>query len=136
MAETFPEKLSWRRNEQICHEVKCKGSETSNVLDISTALYKNIQYIHCILKKEDKKKGRAKKERGRPRNTWRRDMESEVKKMGYTWQENVTVAIVYTSRQNDPMLSPWIFTMQMDCQCIHVFKLMARQDTTTTTLVL
>ena len=34
----------------------------------------------------------GKRKRGRPRNTWRRDMESEVRKMGYTWQEIVTLA--------------------------------------------
>ena len=34
----------------------------------------------------------GKRKRGRPRNTWRRDMESEVKKMGYTWKEIVTMA--------------------------------------------
>ena len=33
-----------------------------------------------------------KRKRGRPRNTWRRDMESEVRKMGYTWQEIITLA--------------------------------------------
>ena len=34
----------------------------------------------------------GKRKRGRPRNTWRRDMESEVKKMGYTWREIDTMA--------------------------------------------
>ena len=34
----------------------------------------------------------GKRKRGQPRNTWRRDMESEVRKMGYTWQEIVTLA--------------------------------------------
>ena len=34
----------------------------------------------------------VRRKRGRPRNTWRRDMESEVNKMGYTWLEIVTMA--------------------------------------------
>ena len=34
----------------------------------------------------------GKRKRGRPINTWRRDMELEMKKMGYTWQEIVTMA--------------------------------------------
>ena len=34
----------------------------------------------------------GKRKRGRPRNIWRRDMESEVRKMRCTWQEIVTLA--------------------------------------------
>ena len=34
----------------------------------------------------------GKRKRGRPRNTWRRDVESEARKMGYTWQEIATMA--------------------------------------------
>ena len=34
----------------------------------------------------------GKRKRGRPRNTWRRDVESEARKIGYTWQEIVTMA--------------------------------------------
>ena len=34
----------------------------------------------------------GKRKRGRQTNTWRRDMESEMKKMGNTWQEIVTMA--------------------------------------------
>ena len=29
----------------------------------------------------------GKRKRGRPRNTWRRDLETDIKKMGYTWGE-------------------------------------------------
>ena len=35
---------------------------------------------------------KGKRKRGRPRNTWRRDVESEARKMGYTWQEIATMA--------------------------------------------
>ena len=34
----------------------------------------------------------GKRKRGRPRNTWRRDVESEARKMGYTWQEIAIMA--------------------------------------------
>ena len=34
----------------------------------------------------------GRRKRGRPRNAWRQDMESEVKKMRYTWQEIDTMA--------------------------------------------
>ena len=34
----------------------------------------------------------GKRKRGRPRNTWRRDVESEARKMGYTWHEIATMA--------------------------------------------
>ena len=34
----------------------------------------------------------GKRKRGRPRNIWRRDMEAEVRKMEYTWQEIVILA--------------------------------------------
>ena len=34
----------------------------------------------------------GKRKRGRPRNTWRRDVELEARKMGYTWQEIATMA--------------------------------------------
>ena len=34
----------------------------------------------------------GKRKRGRPRNTCRRDVESEARKMGYTWQEIATMA--------------------------------------------
>ena len=34
----------------------------------------------------------GKRKRGRPRNTWRRDVESEAREMGYTWQEIATMA--------------------------------------------
>ena len=38
VAECFPEKLSWCRNEQVCQEMKC--FERSNGLD--NGLYRNI----------------------------------------------------------------------------------------------
>ena len=41
--------------------------------------------VNRYLRKEEKRK------RGRPRNTWRRDMELKVRKMGYTWQDIVTM---------------------------------------------
>ena len=34
----------------------------------------------------------GKREKGRPRNTWRRDLEADTKKMGYTWGQLVRVA--------------------------------------------
>ena len=40
VAESFPEKSSWCRNEQVCQGAKCKRFERPNGLD--TALYKNI----------------------------------------------------------------------------------------------
>ncbi|KAK7105447.1 hypothetical protein V1264_016822 [Littorina saxatilis] len=29
----------------------------------------------------------GKRKRGRPRNTWRRDLEADTRKMGYTWSQ-------------------------------------------------
>nr|KAG5689204.1 hypothetical protein BaRGS_014860 [Batillaria attramentaria] len=34
----------------------------------------------------------GKQKRGRPRNTWRRDLEADTKKMGYTWRQLETMA--------------------------------------------
>ena len=41
----------------------------------------------CITRQALKWNPQGKRKKGRPRSTWRRDLDVDIKKMGYSWKE-------------------------------------------------
>ena len=61
-------------------------------MDWSHSLQTNRQHYTTTLNLESRGGGR-KEDGGRPRNTWRRDLEADVKETGYTWRDRTGVML-------------------------------------------